>query len=105
MLSLPSLLVAAMAWSWIAPDRLYYCWDDAPIVAFVPPFVHPEHPPSSTDFDHYIAAMSTVYGVWFGFVGLALMAPGLPLWLMWRSYRTHEKRGFLYIPAAPTWLE
>ena len=36
-----SLLVVAGIWTVIAPERFNHCWDDAPLVTFIPPFVHP----------------------------------------------------------------
>ena len=79
-----SALLFALAWIFIAPGHLYYCWDDAPpfVISWFPPFNHPWA--NSLDGrlrDYYIWPEWTVYTVWI------LLAVGiflLPAILVWR---------------------
>jgi hypothetical protein len=92
LLLVPSFIVAAIVWSCVAPDRYYHCWDVAPIVTFVPPFVHPDSPLSQQEFDHYILPKGTVYSIWLAFIAVALLLPAVPVLLvgrLWRSYGRH----------------
>jgi hypothetical protein len=84
----PSLGLAAIIWSLIAPDRLYHCWDDCPIVCFLPPFVH-------TDADVYdhgrlvlhdynIWPVPAVYAIWLLIVAVAVFTPAILLLLSTR---------------------
>src|SRR5712671_4267893 len=51
-LLVPSFLVAAGLWTFLAPERLYHCSDEAPLVTFIPPFAHRGAALSLQDFDH-----------------------------------------------------
>jgi hypothetical protein len=74
-LVIPSLLIVALLWSLCISDRLYHCWDDVPIMGFIPPFVHDVPPLANGDHDHYIAAPWIVYSVWAAFLAAALWLP------------------------------
>jgi hypothetical protein len=74
---LPSLLVAAMFWSFVAPGRFYHCWDEAPFSSFIPPFAHVEYSP-----DRYILPKAMVYSIWLGFITVAVLAPATPVLLL-----------------------
>ena len=93
----PSLIAAAAIWSFVAPDRFYHCWDDAPFVTFFPPFVHPDFTFSQQLRDYFILPPKTVYSIWLGFVAAAATAPAFPVlafaWL-WRFYERHSKSEF-----------
>jgi hypothetical protein len=39
-LLVPSILLFAIVWSWLAPNRFYHCADPVPIHSFIPPFLH-----------------------------------------------------------------
>jgi hypothetical protein len=89
MLLVPSLGVAAVIWSIIAPDRLYHCWDDFPIICFFPPFVHRD----AAVYDHgrlvlhdyYIWPEAAVYAIWLAIVAVAAFIPAIPLLLSKRG--------------------
>ena len=74
-LLIPCLLGVALLWSLCISDRLYHCWDDLPMIGFIPPFVHDVPPLASGDSDHYIAAPWIVYSTWVAFLGVALWLP------------------------------
>lgn len=84
---LPSLLIAATFWSFIAPDRFYHCSDDAPF-NIIPPFAHVEYPR-----DRYILPKATVYSIWFGFIAIATLVPALPVLFLGRCWRFYQRRG------------
>lgn len=102
-LLIPSLLCAARVWSCLAPERFYHCWDDIPLFAFIPPFVHPEFPVNSQEFDHFILPKNTVYLVWCCFVAVAALAPASAVLAVGRLWRTCERRGMFALlqPAEP----
>ena len=72
-LLLPSVLISAVAWQFLAVDRLYHCSDRVPLLDFVPPFVH------SVPDDHYIASPLVVYVVWLLLVAIASLLPAVLL--------------------------
>ena len=84
LLCLPSLALAALVWSVGVTGRLYYCWDSAPLLDFIPPFVH-EDPR-----DHYLAAPWIVYALWSVLLIAALWLPAF-LAGAWRYCRTPRR--------------
>jgi ACR3 family arsenite efflux pump ArsB len=78
LLLIPSLVFVAALWTFAIAGRLYYCWDNVPLVDFVPPFVHSELDAR----DHYIASAGVVWGTWVGFLLLALVLPLLAGWVV-----------------------
>jgi|GEM_PF-4134195 len=102
LLLVPSFIVVAVIWSCVAPDRFYHCWDNAPLVTFIPPFVHPEFPLSQQEFDHYIWPARTVYAIWFGFIAFAVFMPAMPLMFFRRFWRFYERHGLFAKDAANT---
>lgn len=73
-----SILLFGVAWTFIAPEHLYHCWDDAPpfMVSWLPPFIHSWA--NSTDgklSDFFIWPAWSVYLVWIGFVAGTLLIP------------------------------
>ena len=99
-LLVPSFLVTAILWSFVAPERFYHCWDDAPLVTFIPPFVHPEFALNAREFDRYILSERTVYLIWFGFVAVAALVPAVLVLLVRRFWRSYERRGLFSKDAA-----
>ncbi|HZQ47773.1 MAG TPA: hypothetical protein VFC07_12215, partial [Verrucomicrobiae bacterium] len=88
-----SFAVTAVIWSLVAPERYYHCWDFAPVVTFIPPFVHLESPLNQQEFDHYILPEQTVYSIWFAFIVAATLLPAVPVLVLgrlWRFYERHE---------------
>ena len=92
LLWLPLLLLAAFAWSAFAPERLYHCWDDVPLLTCLPPFVHPEANTGAL-VDHYIWPAWAAYTLWFGIIALTFVLPALLGWLTFREW-PFEKEGF-----------
>lgn len=74
-LLIPSLLMVALLWSVSISARLYHCWDDIPMVGFIPSFVHDGPPLASGGHDRYITAPWIVYSVWAGFLAVAICLP------------------------------
>lgn len=77
-----SFLGAAIVWTFTAPERLYHCYDEVPIIAFTPPFVHPwadifdgAGKVDLLGHDYYIWPVWAVYSVWLCFVVIALFVP------------------------------
>ena len=108
----PSLVVASALWMWLAPDRLYHCWDDMGpmtpsqsatlvfshplgalglLINFVPPFVHSGGPRGDGESDHFIWPAPLVYLVWLGLAALAFLLPALIMRGFSRLYRGDEK--------------
>ena len=85
LLWLPLLLVAAVVWSAFAPERLYHCDDDMPLLTCLPPFVHPWVNRGAT-VDYYIWPAWTVYSLWFGIIALTFIFPALLGWLTFREW-------------------
>ncbi len=81
----PSLFVSALIWLFVAPDRLYHCWDDAPpfIISWFPPFIHPWANTGNLT-DYFIWPWWAVYLVWFLLVAAALSVPAFVVWLCQR---------------------
>lgn len=78
-----SFLVFAMAWLFIAPTTLYYCWDDAPpfLISWAPPFIHPEFNSLDGNLrDYYRVPEWAVYTVWFTFISGVFVIPALLVW-------------------------
>jgi len=88
----PLLVVAAVIWAFIAPDRFYHCWDDTPLT-FIPPFVHPEFKLNERVRDYFILPPKMVYGIWFAFVGVAAVVPVVVLAAFVRLWSFYERRG------------
>ncbi len=95
LLLMPSLFVAAGVWSCFAPERLYHCWDDAPFMCFVPPFVHPwadvHEGGKLVQHDYYIWPAAAVYAVWLVITAPAAIIPAIPLWKFWKLWRLNER--------------
>lgn len=73
-----SLFYASMLWSCIAPDQFYHIYYDAPIITFIPPFSRPwAHTMNGKLPDYYIWSAWSVYALWFGFVAVSFLLPGL----------------------------
>ena len=73
LLVVPSLLIVAALWTACVSGRLYYCWDNTPLIDFVPRFVHAQ----VDDRDHYIASPWQVWSLWSFFLAAALILPVL----------------------------
>ncbi|MEW6302757.1 MAG: hypothetical protein AB1705_04755 [Verrucomicrobiota bacterium] len=71
-----SILAFSILWSVAAPGVLYYCSDDVPIMAFIPPFVHA---PTEQTNDRYLVSPVLVYCIWSGFLIAAAVSPALLL--------------------------
>lgn len=71
LLLVPCLVLASLAWGYLASGRLYYCSDSVGAVDFIPPFIH-----ARTD-DHYIAPIWVVWSLWVALVLLALAGPAI----------------------------
>ena len=83
-----SILLVAVAWLFLAPERLYHCWDDAPpfLISWYPPFIHPESNSLDGNLrDYYLWPEWTVYCIWFSFVGLAFLLPAFVAWQFGRA--------------------
>jgi len=98
----PSLFVAAIIWLRVAPDRLYYCWDDAPplLISWAPSFVHPWANTGNLR-DYFIWPWWAVYLVWFTLAAAAFLVPALIVWLCERKAMTPDPAGFPIEPAQP----
>jgi len=92
LLLFPALFLAALSWSFVAPDHLYHCWDDAPLVTFMPPFVHPAYS-TGQQADYFIWPPILVYALWSLLVTLAILLPLVPLLLYHRASRFYETHG------------
>src|SRR5438876_4756200 len=75
-LLVPSLFAASVVWILCIAGALYHCWDDVPILTFIPPFVHDAVILNTGEHDYYIVPAWLVYALWIGFMVAAL---GLPL--------------------------
>src|SRR5688572_2498304 len=75
-----SFLLVATAWLVVAPGHLYHCWDDAPpfAISWYPPFIHSQFDSLDGNLrDYYIWPEWAVYSVWFAFVAIAFLLPGV----------------------------
>jgi hypothetical protein len=73
LVTLPSLVGAALFWDRIAVDKLFYCSDSCGPIDFIPPFVH------SVAGDHYIAPASYVWLLWAALLAAALVLPAVTI--------------------------
>ena len=80
LLLLPSWFLFTLAWSFLAPDRLYHCYDAPPFeISCFPPFIHPWSN-SENLRDYFIWPSWAVYFIWLLFVAGAFSLPALTLW-------------------------
>lgn len=73
----PSFLTFALLWHLLVEDVLYYCSDSAPVLDFLPPFVHE---PLAMTRDHFIAPPIIVYVVWGVFLISMFLLPAIAIW-------------------------
>ena len=82
-----SFLFFTVAWMFIAPEHLYYCWDDVPpfLISWCPPFIHPWANSLDGNLrDYYIWPEWAVYAAWYGFLTGIFLFPALLTWLFVR---------------------
>ncbi|MBC7228554.1 MAG: hypothetical protein H5T61_15195 [Thermoflexales bacterium] len=75
-LLLSSFLTSALLWHLLIEDVLYYCSDSAPVLDFLPPFVHE---PLAMTGDRFIASPIIVYVVWGVFVISSFLLPAIAI--------------------------
>ena len=78
-------------WTVIAPEHFYHCWDDIPIVTFIPPFVHEADVYERGRLvlhDYYIWPAWAVYTIWFCLVIIGVAVPSL---LFWRTIQNDRQ--------------
>jgi hypothetical protein len=88
-LLVPSFLLFAIIWSWLAPNRFYHCADPVPIQSFIPPFLH-NH--AGKYVDTFIAPEIAVYTVWLTFVLLAFAVPLMGAYYIVRAFKYNRWR-------------
>ena len=84
LLLVPSLIFVAALWTFAVSGHLYYCWDSAPLLDFVPPFVHSAVDPR----DHYIAPAAFVWTLWCIFILVGFVLPLIVRRIFARRYAT-----------------
>ena len=87
---LQCLFAASIVWTGIAPERLYHCSDDMPILTAIPPFVH-----GSGLGDYFIVSPGIVYFTWFAFLAAAVLLPAFPIVFFQMAAQTLSKTGLL----------
>ena len=68
-LLIPSALVVLSIWYFFVDGTLYYCSDKAPLIDFIPPFVH------SIYGDRFIASPVVIYVLWITLILTGFIAP------------------------------
>ena len=82
-----SFLFFVVAWAFIAPGHLYYCWDDfwPFLISWHPPFIHPWANSADGQLrDYYIWPGWAVYAVWYAFIAGIFL---IPAFVAWRAVR------------------
>ena len=64
-----SAIVVLTIWYFLVDGILYYCSDKAPLIDFIPPFVHAGYG------DYFVAPQLVVYLVWLMLITLGFLAP------------------------------